>query len=257
MCYRTRADYCWHGRNSAKNRCRNETSLSGNGFTLWWSLHASICALRGSTSNSLIILFRKYARYVLISCFFLDFTSKLDKQLLCSLCSTIIGFVGRKQTEDMLKQCPRGTFLLRFSDSELGGVTIAWVGGINRYSSLRAVFFSHAIVLLIEQIKVKCLCCSRLPAKTLPFVRWPTVFRIWNIWFSSTLTCLKIRLSANITLPSPRTKHRRMATSNHFLLHMFPGKLVFNHWHCIIYWLIHNLLWREPVLIHAVISLDE
>jgi len=42
--------------------------------------------------------------------------------------NTIIGFVGRKQTEDMLKQCSRGTFLLRFSDSELGGVTIAWVG---------------------------------------------------------------------------------------------------------------------------------
>lgn len=42
--------------------------------------------------------------------------------------NTIIGFVGRKQTEDMLKQCLRGTFLLRFSDSELGGVTIAWVG---------------------------------------------------------------------------------------------------------------------------------
>jgi SH2 domain len=48
----------------------------------------------------------------------------------CALiCSTIVGFVGRKQTEDMLKQCLRGTFLLRFSDSELGGVTIAWVGG--------------------------------------------------------------------------------------------------------------------------------
>jgi len=45
------------------------------------------------------------------------------------ICSTIVGFVGRKQTEDMLKQCLRGTFLLRFSDSELGGVTIAWVGG--------------------------------------------------------------------------------------------------------------------------------
>jgi hypothetical protein len=43
--------------------------------------------------------------------------------------STIVGFIGRKQTEDLLKQCLRGTFMLRFSDSELGGVTIAWVGG--------------------------------------------------------------------------------------------------------------------------------
>ncbi len=45
--------------------------------------------------------------------------------------STIVGFIGRKQTEDLLKQCLRGTFMLRFSDSELGGVTIAWVGGKN------------------------------------------------------------------------------------------------------------------------------
>lgn len=41
---------------------------------------------------------------------------------------SIIGFLTRKQTEDMLKPCPTGTFLLRFSDSELGGVTIAWIG---------------------------------------------------------------------------------------------------------------------------------
>lgn len=28
----------------------------------------------------------------------------------------------------MLQRCSSGTFLLRFSDSELGGITIAWVG---------------------------------------------------------------------------------------------------------------------------------
>ena len=40
----------------------------------------------------------------------------------------MIGFISRKQTEDLLTACPNGTFLLRFSDSELGGVTIAWIG---------------------------------------------------------------------------------------------------------------------------------
>lgn len=35
----------------------------------------------------------------------------------------------KKQTEEMLSACANGTFLLRFSDSELGGVTIAWVSG--------------------------------------------------------------------------------------------------------------------------------
>lgn len=34
----------------------------------------------------------------------------------------------KKQAEEMLSTCANGTFLLRFSDSELGGVTIAWIG---------------------------------------------------------------------------------------------------------------------------------
>lgn len=38
-----------------------------------------------------------------------------------------MGFVGRRQAEEMLKNSKSGTFLLRFSDSELGGVTIAWM----------------------------------------------------------------------------------------------------------------------------------
>ncbi|KZC10554.1 Signal transducer and activator of transcription 5B [Dufourea novaeangliae] len=40
----------------------------------------------------------------------------------------ILGFVRKKQAEEMLANCASGTFLMRFSDSELGGVTIAWVG---------------------------------------------------------------------------------------------------------------------------------
>lgn len=41
----------------------------------------------------------------------------------------IMGFVHKRSAEDMLLKCPRGTFLLRYSDSELGGITIAWVDG--------------------------------------------------------------------------------------------------------------------------------
>lgn len=48
-----------------------------------------------------------------------------------------MGFVRKKQAEEMLSSRPCGTFLLRFSDSELGGITIAWVSGnyicINSY----------------------------------------------------------------------------------------------------------------------------
>lgn len=32
----------------------------------------------------------------------------------------IIGFINKRQAEEMLLKCPPGTFLLRFSDSELG-----------------------------------------------------------------------------------------------------------------------------------------
>lgn len=40
----------------------------------------------------------------------------------------IMGFVNKKVAENMLINCTPGTFLLRFSDSGLGGITIAWAG---------------------------------------------------------------------------------------------------------------------------------
>lgn len=54
---------------------------------------------------------------------------KLTREHLRSLWKDdrIMGFVHKKQAEEMLMKCPVGTFLLRFSDSEMGGVTIAWV----------------------------------------------------------------------------------------------------------------------------------
>merc|ERR1719461_2821763 len=39
----------------------------------------------------------------------------------------IMGFVSKNRAEEMLMAMDGGTFLLRFSDSELGGVTIAYV----------------------------------------------------------------------------------------------------------------------------------
>ncbi|KAL3836539.1 hypothetical protein ACJMK2_021963 [Sinanodonta woodiana] len=39
----------------------------------------------------------------------------------------ILGFVGKQQSQDQLLRKQVGTFLLRYSDSELGGITIAWV----------------------------------------------------------------------------------------------------------------------------------
>ncbi|XP_055377435.1 signal transducer and transcription activator isoform X3 [Condylostylus longicornis] len=36
----------------------------------------------------------------------------------------INGFISKRNATEILRQCPEGTFLIRFSDSELGGVTI-------------------------------------------------------------------------------------------------------------------------------------
>jgi len=42
----------------------------------------------------------------------------------------IYGFISRKQAEDLLVSRPNGTFLLRYSDSEPGCVTIAYVNEV-------------------------------------------------------------------------------------------------------------------------------
>ena len=39
----------------------------------------------------------------------------------------LMGFISRQEAEDFLHKSQDGTFLIRFSDSELGGVTVAWI----------------------------------------------------------------------------------------------------------------------------------
>ena len=43
--------------------------------------------------------------------------------------SALMGFISRQEAEDYLHKSETGTFLIRFSDSELGGVTVAWITG--------------------------------------------------------------------------------------------------------------------------------
>ncbi|CAH0557720.1 unnamed protein product [Brassicogethes aeneus] len=49
----------------------------------------------------------------------------------------IMGFVRKNKAEEMLSTKCSGTFLLRFSDSELGGITIAWVSENGEVFSLQ------------------------------------------------------------------------------------------------------------------------
>ena len=58
------------------------------------------------------------------------------------------GFITRQQTEEYLNKSPNGTFLIRFSDSEPGGVTIAWITGkqnlVSMYNfSMNIIICSH------------------------------------------------------------------------------------------------------------------
>lgn len=62
------------------------------------------------------------------------YNSKMPDRWFCSgnvtvilWCRLIHGFVSKQLAQEWLMRSPNGTFLLRFSDSELGGITIAWV----------------------------------------------------------------------------------------------------------------------------------
>jgi hypothetical protein len=44
----------------------------------------------------------------------------------------LIGFVSRQEAEEYLHKSENETFLVRFSDSELGGVTVAWITGTGK-----------------------------------------------------------------------------------------------------------------------------
>lgn len=59
-----------------------------------------------------------------------------------------MGFVTKQAAESMLLQKQSGCFLLRFSDSELGGITIAYVRKSDPYR--KKVFFINSKFVLIQ-----------------------------------------------------------------------------------------------------------
>ena len=57
----------------------------------------------------------------------------------------MLGFVSRHEAEEFLKSSEVGTFLIRFSDSELGGVTVAW-GSCKLQSFLYKSLFDDSVL---------------------------------------------------------------------------------------------------------------
>lgn len=81
----------------------------------------------------------------------------------------IIGFINKRQAEEKLLQCPPGTFLLRFSDSELGIVL-----SVNKFNESKLLrMFSFQVVLQLLGLKIiqhqQLLCCNHFVVKILEF----------------------------------------------------------------------------------------
>lgn len=71
------------------------------------------------------------------------------------ICRAILGFLNKQQAQDMLMSKPNGTFLLRFSDSEIGGITIAWVAeNPNKAGKKHSKWLVKTILMRTE------MCCS-------------------------------------------------------------------------------------------------
>lgn len=85
---------------------------------------------------------------------------KLIRDHLCDLWNRnyIMGFIDKQSAENLLLKCKPGTFLLRFSDSELGGLTIAFLK-LNENNS--------SYVLNIEPLNSKKLLFRSLPDRIL------------------------------------------------------------------------------------------
>lgn len=51
-------------------------------------------------------------------------------------CRLIEGFMDKNEAQQLLTQTQQGTFLVRFSDSEAGGVSVTWMDGRGRWELL-------------------------------------------------------------------------------------------------------------------------
>ena len=80
----------------------------------------------------------------------------------------IMGFVSKQRADELLKSREHGCFLLRFSDSELGGVTIAYVRQDQHQVVIRVLFILSFILHLLPAIffillpPEECLQCGSL-----------------------------------------------------------------------------------------------
>lgn len=96
----------------------------------------------------------------------------------------IIGFISKRQAEEKLLKCPPGTFLLRFSDSELGMCCgFVWKQILENNNPLFHFCTQQVELRLLGlnirwKIHYRLWCCNRFYTKILPYERWVIVSRI-------------------------------------------------------------------------------
>lgn len=114
----------------------------------------------------------------------------------------IIGFINKRQAEEMLLKCAPGTFLLRFSDSELGKFCHPYLNTISS-QKMQLIFHYQNDDIQVESqslglntmptIHRKSWCCNHFATKTLAFVRLAIASKIWANVSHSIPTYQKIR----------------------------------------------------------------
>ena len=98
--------------------------------------------INGQDLNQLVLSWSLFAKELLPNREFTFWdwfynTLKVSCQYLKTLWQkgAILGFVERGKSEQLLSTCPAGTFIVRFSDSQLGGVSICFVTKNDSYPS--------------------------------------------------------------------------------------------------------------------------
>uniref|UniRef100_A0AAR2L341 Signal transducer and activator of transcription n=1 Tax=Pygocentrus nattereri TaxID=42514 RepID=A0AAR2L341_PYGNA len=102
----------------------------------------------------------------------------------------IFGFIGKQHLHVILQNKPSGTFLLRFSDSEIGGITIAYVGPSERKYrtsslSLRKTWTPLALATVsgTSAASVTCIQICQKMKSLRSSIQASTQGSIWRDWF--------------------------------------------------------------------------
>ena len=85
----------------------------------------------GLICDKILFIVLEHPCVMLYSCLLVEgYESKMRCETLFPISRSIQGFMQKMDAEKLLLQCSPGTFLIRFSEGDPGGISVAWVTGI-------------------------------------------------------------------------------------------------------------------------------